>query len=164
MSDGTNIYRFSCYDMKKIICILVCISQILVVYCVKFAFYERDISDIQGFFGLEREKEATFFEITPQSNEFDHKQMINTMEALSQKFNCTVIRTEQHDSDYIWYLYSPYDIFQYMDISKISEHDLVYENQLRYDTKQNSLRLFNQDIRLVIQQFQNLNQRFQNLE
>ena len=163
MSDGTNIYRFSCYDMKKIICILVCISQILVVYCVKFAFYERDISDIQGFFGLEREKEATFFEITPQSNEFDHKQMINTMEALSQKFNCTVIRTEQHDSDYIWYLYSPYDIFQYMDISKISEHDLVYENQLRYDTKQNSLRLFNQDIRLVIQPFQNLNQRFQNL-
>ena len=160
MSDGTNIYRFSCYDMKKIICILVCISQILVVYCVKFAFYERDISDIQGFFGLEREKEATFFEITPQSNEFDHKQMINTMEALSQKFNCTVIRTEQHDSDYIWYLYSPYDIFQYMDIS---EHDLVYENQLRYDTKQNSLRLFNQDIRLVIQPFQNLNQRFQNL-
>lgn len=156
MSDGTNIYRFSCYDMKKIICILVCISQILVVYCVKFAFYERDISDIQGFFGLEREKEATFFEITPQSNEFDHKQMINTMEALSQKFNCTVIRTEQHDSDYIWYLYSPYDIFQYMDISKISEHDLVYENQLRYDTKQNSLRLFNQDIRLVIQPFQNL--------
>jgi len=155
MSDGTNIYRFSCYDMKKIICILVCISQILVVYCVKFAFYERDISDIQGFFGLEREKEATFFEITPQSNEFDHKQMINTMEALSQKFNCTVIRTEQHDSDYIWYLYSPYDIF--------SEHDLVYENQLRYDTKQNSLRLFNQDIRLVIQPFQNLNQRFQNL-
>nr|WP_269835544.1 DUF1430 domain-containing protein [[Clostridium] innocuum] len=142
--------------MKKIICILVCISQILVVYCVKFAFYERDISDIQGFFGLEREKEATFFEITPQSNEFDHKQMINTMEALSQKFNCTVIRTEQHDSDYIWYLYSPYDIFQYMDISKISEHDLVYENQLRYDTKQNSLRLFNQDIRLVIQPFQNL--------
>ena len=89
--------------------------------------------------------------------------MINTMEALSQKFNCTVIRTEQHDSDYIWYLYSPYDIFQYMDISKISEHDLVYENQLRYDTKQNSLRLFNQDIRLVIQPFQNLNQRFQNL-
>ena len=163
MSDGTNIYRFSCYDMKKIICILVCISQILVVYCVKFAFYERDISDIQGFFGLEREKEATFFEITPQSNEFDHKQMINTMEALSQKFNCTVIRTEQHDSDYIWYLYSPYDIFQYMDISKIIEHDLVYENQLRYDTKQNSLRLFNQDIRLVIQPFQNLNQRFQNL-
>ena len=156
MSDGTNIYRFSCYDMKKIICILVCISQILVVYCVKFAFYERDISDIQGFFGLEREKEATFFEITPQSNEFDHKQMINTMEALSQKFNCTVIRTEQHDSEYIWYLYSPYDIFQYMDISKISEHDLVYENQLRYDTKQNSLRLFNQDIRLVIQPFQNL--------
>ena len=150
MSDGTNIYRFSCYDMKKIICILVCLSQILVVYCVKFAFYERDISDIQGFFGLEREKEATFFEITPQSNEFDHKQMINTMEALSQKFNCTVIRTEQHDSEYIWYLYSPYDIFQYMDISKISEHDLVYENQLRYDTKQNSLRLFNQDIRLVI--------------
>ncbi|MCC2839543.1 DUF1430 domain-containing protein [[Clostridium] innocuum] len=123
---------------------------------MKFAFYERDISDIQGFFGLEREKEATFFEITPQSNEFDHKQMINTMEALSQKFNCTVIRTEQHDSDYIWYLYSPYDIFQYMDISKISEHDLVYENQLRYDTKQNSLRLFNQDIRLVIQPFQNL--------
>ena len=64
-----------------------------------------------------------------------------------------MIRTEQHDSDYIWYLYSPYDIFQYMDISKISEHDLVYENQLRYDTKQNSLRLFNQDIRLVIQYF-----------
>ena len=62
-----------------------------------------------------------------------------------------------------WYLYSPYDIFQYMDISKISEHDLVYENQLRYDTKQNRLRLFNQDIRLVIQPFQNLNQRFQNL-
>ena len=149
--------------MKKIICILVCISQILVVYCVKFAFYERDISDIQGFFGLEREKEATFFEITPQSNEFDHKQMINTMEALSQRYNCAVIRTEQHDSDYIWYLYSPYDIFQYMDISKISEHDLVYDNQLRYDTKQNSLRLFNQDIRLVIQPFQNLNQRFQNL-
>lgn len=149
--------------MKKIICILVCISQILVVYCVKFAFYERDISDIQGFFGLEKEKEATFFEITPQSNEFDHKQMINTMEALSQKYNCTVIRTEQNDSDYIWYLYSPYDIFQYMDISKISEHDLVYDNQLRYDTKQNSLRLFNQDIRLVIQPFQNLNQRFQNL-
>ena len=163
MSDGTNIYRFSCYDMKKIICILVCISQILVVYCVKFAFYERDISDIQGFFGLEREKEATFFEITPQSNEFDHKQMINTMEALSQKFNCTVIRTEQHDSDYIWYLYSPYDIFQYMDISKMSEHDLVYDNQLHYDTKQNSLRLFNQDIRLVIQPLKDLNQRFQNL-
>ena len=54
MSDGTNIYRFSCYDMKKIICILVCISQILVVYCVKFAFYERDISDIQGLFVFER--------------------------------------------------------------------------------------------------------------
>lgn len=142
---------------------MVCISQILVVYCVKFAYYERDISDIQGFFGLEKEKEATFFEITPQSNAFDKKQMINTMEAVSEKYNCVVIRTEQHDSDYVWYLYSPYDIFQYMDISKMSENNPVYDNQLRYDTKQNSLRLFNQDIRLVIQPLKDLNQRFQNL-
>ena len=45
----------------------------------------------------------------------------------------------------------------------MSEHDLVYDNQLHYDTKQNSLRLFNQDIRLVIQPLKDLNQRFQNL-
>ena len=60
MSDGTNIYRFSCYDMKKIICILVCISQILVVYCVKFAFYERDISDIQGFLDWKEKRKRLF--------------------------------------------------------------------------------------------------------
>ncbi|MCB6480757.1 hypothetical protein LI134_10745, partial [Streptococcus parasanguinis] len=47
--------------------------------------------------------------------------------------------------------------------NKISDNDITYDNQKRYDTEQNSLHLFNQDIRFIIRPFKDLNQRFQNL-
>ena len=59
-----QIYTVFCYDMKTI-CILVCISQILVVYCVKFAFYERMIFPISRASLIFKEKGSDFFRNNP---------------------------------------------------------------------------------------------------
>lgn len=149
--------------MKKILFMLVCILQILVVFCVKSAYNERDLSDIPGSFGLEKEKKSTFFEVMPNIKGYDNEQFLNDLVQISKEYNCAVERSEYNNSEYIWYLYSPYDIFKIMDINKISDNDITYDNQKRYDTEQNSLHLFNQDIRFIIRPFKDLNQRFQNL-
>lgn len=150
--------------MKKIIMFLVGICQVLVVLCISFTYNERDLSDIQGYFGLENEKQSVVFEITSEIEQYHKQDFVEDMLAYAKEHNCLIIRTESYgDNEFIWNMYSPFDVFQLMNLSQISAKDIQYDNSILYDTDNGNLSLFNKEIRLIIRPFHEIEQNFQTL-
>lgn len=143
---------------------LVCITQVLIVLCVNYAFRERDLSDISGYYGLENTRQYIYLEASKKMDTYDHHQLVMDMMDAAKKHHCILIRSSQTKQEYIWYVYSEEDVFQLMNSKRFSNHELHYTADKTYDTKTKELSLFHKGIDLVIQPFANIEQRFSKLE